>query len=144
MASTPILVNPNFSKDFFLYAFGSISSFFAMLVKKKGDNLEQPITFFSQGLVDYEEKYTFVEKHVLAVIRSLKKFKPLVSNNKIHILVAHPSVKEFLLNKDLSEKRAGWITKVMEFDVNINITKLVRGRGLCEQLASNSEDAQKS
>ena len=31
---------------------------------------------------------------------------------------------------------AGWITKVMEYDVDIKITKLVRGKGLCEQLLS--------
>lgn len=138
LASTPTLVNPNFSKDFFLYAFGSTSSIFAMLVQKNRDNSKQPIAFFSQVLADYEEKYTFVEKHVLVVIKSLKKFKPLISNNKIHILVAHSSVKEFLLNKYLNEKRAGWITKVMEYDVDIKITKLVRGKGLCEQLATGS------
>ena len=49
-------------------------------------------------------------------------------------MVAHPSVKDFLLNKDLNTKRAGWITKAMEYDIKIKVTKLVRGRGLCEQL----------
>ncbi|KAH9298125.1 hypothetical protein KI387_029807, partial [Taxus chinensis] len=67
-------------------------------------------------------------------IRSLKKFKHLVSNNKVQLLVSHAGVKDFLLNKDLNEKRAGWITRVMEYDIEIKITKLVRGKGLCEQL----------
>lgn len=53
-------------------------------------------------------------------------------NNKIHLLVAHPTVKDFLLNKDVSDKRARWIMKVMEFDVDIQVTNLVRGKGLCE------------
>ena len=69
---------------------------------------------------------------MLVVVKTLNKFKNLVSNNKIHLMVAHPSVKEFLLSKDLNEKRAGWITQVMEYDVDIQITKLVRGRELCE------------
>lgn len=77
------------------------------------------------------------------MIKRLKKFKPLISNNKIHLLVAHPSVKDFLLSKYLNVKRAGWIKKIMEFDVDIKITKLFTGRGLCEQLASTSEDAHK-
>ena len=47
----------------------------------------------------------------------------------------HPSVKEFLLSKDLNEKRASWITCVMEYDVDIQITKLVIGKGLCDQIA---------
>ncbi|KAH9308779.1 hypothetical protein KI387_036690, partial [Taxus chinensis] len=65
---------------------------------------------------------------------SLKKFKHLVSNNKVQLLVSHVGVKDFLLNKDLNEKRAGWITRVMEYDIEIKVTKLVRGKGLCEQL----------
>ena len=51
-------------------------------------------------------------------------------------MVAHPSVKEFFLSKDLNDKRAGWITRVMEYDVDIQVTKLVRGKGLCEKLAN--------
>ncbi|KAH9303500.1 hypothetical protein KI387_043862 [Taxus chinensis] len=90
ISQAPTLINPDFSKDFILYAFG--------------------------------------------VIRSLKKFKHLVSNNKVQLLVSHVGVKDFLLNKDLNEKRAGWITHVMEYDIEIKITKLVRGKGLCEQL----------
>ena len=43
------------------------------------------------------------------------------------------------MNKDINEKRARWITKVMEYDININITKLVRGKGLCEKMTSSFE-----
>lgn len=46
------------------------------------------------------------------------------------------SASKFLLNKDIGEKRVGWITKVMEYDLNIKITKLVRGRGLYEKFIS--------
>ena len=97
--------------------------------------MEQPITFFSKGLEKYEQRYSFVEKQVLSVIKSLKKFRHLLTYNKVILRVTHPSVKEFLLSKDLNEKRAGWITRVMEYDVDIQITKLVRGKGLCEQIA---------
>lgn len=78
-----------------------------MLVQQNDVGLEQPISFFSQHLEEYEQRYTFVEKHVLAFIKSLKKFIPLISNIKVHLMVAHSSVKEFLLSKDLNEKRAG-------------------------------------
>lgn len=36
------------------------------------------------------------------------------------------------MSKDISEKRAGWIIKVMEYDVDIQITKLVRGGGVVQ------------
>lgn len=132
LAAAPILVNPNFSRDFILYAYGGLGVISAMLVQQNFEGLEQPIAFFSKGLEDYEQRYSFVKKHVLVVIKSLKKFRHLLSHNKVFLRVAHPSVKEFLLRKDLNEKQVGWITKVMEYDVEIQVTKLVRGKGLCE------------
>ncbi|KAH9309845.1 hypothetical protein KI387_037756, partial [Taxus chinensis] len=110
-----------------------------ILTQQNNNLMEQPITFFSQSLKDYEFKYSFIEKQVFAVIRALKKFKHMLSNNKIHLMVSHPGVKEFLLNKEMNEKHAGWITKVMEYDVHIKVTKLVRGKGLCQQLATDME-----
>ncbi|KAH9326344.1 hypothetical protein KI387_006522 [Taxus chinensis] len=111
ISQAPTLVNPYFSRDFIL-----------------------------QSLEDYEVRYSFIEKQVLAVIRGLKKFKHLVSNNKIQLLVSHAGVKEFLLSKDLNEKHARWITRVMEYDIEIKVTKLVHGKGLCEKLASGQQD----
>ncbi len=70
------------------------------------------------------------------MVRSLKKFKHLLSHRKIQLLVPHASVKDFLLSRDINERRAGWITKVMEYDVDIKITKLVKGKGLCEKMLS--------
>lgn len=73
-----------------------------------------------------------MEKQVLSIVRALKKFRHLLSHNKTQLLVPHVGVKDFLLNKDFNEKRVGWITKVMEYDIDIKITKLVRGKWLCE------------
>ena len=112
-------MNPNFEKDFILYTLGGESSISTLLTQENDKNKEQPISFFSEGLKEYEEKYSFVEKQALAVIRALKKFKHLLSHSKTHLLVPHASVKDFLLRKDISEKRARWITKVMEYDLNI-------------------------
>ena len=72
---------------------------------------------------------------MFVVLKSLKKIILIVSNNKFHLTVTHPSMKEFLLSKDIIEKRVGWITCLMEYDVDIQVTKLVRGKGLCKQLA---------
>lgn len=119
IASAPTLFNPNFEKDFILYTLGGASSISDVLTQANKKNEEQPIAFFSEGLKEYEDKYSFVEKQALAVIRALKKFGHLLSHNKIHLLVPHASVKEFLFSKDISEKRAGWITRVMEYDVDV-------------------------
>lgn len=77
---------------------------------------EQAIAFFNEGIKDYEDKYNYLENKVLSIIRDLRKFRYMLSHNKVQLLVPHASVKEFLLNKDINEKRVGWITKIMEYD----------------------------
>ena len=72
----------------------------------------------------------------------MQTFEHLLSNNKVHLLVPHASMKDFISNKDIDEKRAGWITKVMEYDVDIKITKFVRGKGLCEEFLSSFDIAE--
>ncbi|MDF3681146.1 RNase H-like domain-containing protein, partial [Enterobacter hormaechei] len=104
--------------DFILYTLGGESSISAVLTQTNDKKEEQPIAFFSEGLKEYEDKYSFVEKQTLAVIRALKKFRHLLSQSKIHLLVPHASMEDFFLSKDISEKRAGWITKVVEYDVD--------------------------
>lgn len=102
------------------------------------------MAFFSQVLHNYEAKYSFVKKHVLFVVRSLNKFRHMLSNKKIQLLVAHSIVKDFLLSKDINDKRASWITKVMEYDIKIKVTKLIKGKGLCEQLVELAGNAENS
>lgn len=139
IASTTTLVNPNFDRDFIMYSLGGKSSILGVLTYLNDENLKQPISFFSEGLNDYEERYNYVEKQVLADVRDLKKFKNIFSNKKVQLLVSYASVKDFLLNKDINEKRARWITRFMEYDIDIKITKLVRGKRLCEKMASSFE-----
>ena len=108
----------------------------AVLVHQNDRGLEKTIAFFNKGLEGYEKRHNFIEKHMLALEKILKKFRHLVSNSKIHIMVSHPSVKELLLRKDLNVKKVGCITRVMEYDVDIQVTKFIRGNGLCEQLSN--------
>ncbi|KAH9300402.1 hypothetical protein KI387_011985, partial [Taxus chinensis] len=54
ISQAPTLINPYFSKDFILYAFGGDDTISAILVQQNKDNDEQPIAFFSQSLDDCE------------------------------------------------------------------------------------------
>ena len=48
--------------------------------------------------------------------------------------MVHPNVRTFILQGDIGDKQAMWITKIQEYDVEIHPTKLVRGRALCQGL----------
>lgn len=67
----------------------------------------------------------------------------MISKNKIQLMVPHASIKEFPLSKDISEERAMWVTRVMEYDVDIKITKIMRGKGFCEHIVSTFKNPNK-
>ncbi|KAH9316904.1 hypothetical protein KI387_018673, partial [Taxus chinensis] len=122
IAFAPTLINLNYSKDFILYAYGTDASVVPTQENEQG--LEQPVAFFSQTLKDYELRYSHTEKHVYAIMRSLKKFKSMLSTNHMKVLVSHSSVRDFIMGAKISEKRARWVTKIMEYDVTIKAIKL--------------------
>ena len=55
IASPPTLINPNFDKDFILYTLCGESSISTILTKLNGEDIEQPVAFFSEGLKDYQD-----------------------------------------------------------------------------------------
>jgi hypothetical protein len=44
-------------------------------------------------------------------------------------------MKEILIQPDIDGRRIKWIAKILEFDLEINPTKLVKGQGLARLLA---------
>ena len=48
------------------------------------------------------------------------------------------AVKDVLTQPDSEGKRGRWIAKLMEYDVNIRRTKLVKGQGLAKLLAESN------
>jgi len=112
-----------------MYVYGE-HSVAVVLTQKDDKEGEHSIAFFSRTLREYESRYNFIEKQAYAMLKALKKFRHLVTRNKILILVAHPSVREYIMEGEITEKRANWITKILEYDVEVRPTKLVRGSEL--------------
>lgn len=129
-----MLKNLIFSKDFIMYAYGeekSITDFIA----QKNDQEEYPIAFHSQTLHNYQKRYSFIEKQAFSIMKGLKKLKHYVSHNKILIYTIHLDVRNYIIQKELGKGKVGWITKIMEYDVEITTTKLIKGWTLYKNMA---------
>ena len=62
-------------------------------------------------------------------------------HSKILAYVPNAIVKEILTKPDFEGKRGYWIEKIMEYDIEINPTKLVKGQGLAKLLTySNCQE----
>jgi hypothetical protein len=62
LTEAPILIIPDYSKEFLIFSFASHDTLVVVLLQKNTDGMEQPISFFSRALRDVEVKYDIMEK----------------------------------------------------------------------------------
>jgi hypothetical protein len=104
-------------------------------LQKNEEGREKPISFFSKALRDVEIKYEIMEKQAYALVKSLKDFRVYVLHLKVIAYVPSASVKDILIQRDIDGRRGKWIAKILEFDLEVKPTKLVKGKGLAKLLA---------
>jgi hypothetical protein len=138
LTEAPVLVSPNYSKDFLIFSFASCDTVAAVLLQKNDQGQEQPISFFSKALRDAELWYEIMEKQAYALVKALKAFRVYVFHSKIIAYVPSASVKDILIQPDIDGRRGKWIAKILEFDLEIKPTKLIKGQGLAKLLAESN------
>eukprot|EP00253_Pinus_taeda_P006285 PITA_06285 len=136
--NAPALNTPNFSNHFTLYTIASDSSYAAVLTQINGHNLEAPISFYSSNLQGAELNYSEVEKQTFAVYKVVKHYRPFPLKAHTKVIVPFSSVRQLLIQRELGEKRANWVTALQEYDLEIKPSKIVRGQGFCRLLAGAS------
>jgi ribonuclease HI len=62
LTEAPVLISPDYSKDFLVFSFASFDTVATVLLQKNEEGREQPIAFFSKELRDAEIKYEIMEK----------------------------------------------------------------------------------
>jgi ribonuclease HI len=138
LTEAPVLISPDYSKDFLIFSFASCDTVAAVLLQKNDQGQEQPIAFYSRALRDAELRYEIMEKQAYALVKALKAFRVYVLHSKIIAYVPSASVKDILIQPDMDGKRGKWIAKILEFDLEIKPTKLIKGQGLAKLLAESN------
>jgi len=96
------------------------------------------VAFFSKILRDYKLRYDLIEKKDYALIKSLKEFRIYIVHSKVIAYVPSASVKDILTQPDIDGKREKWITKFIEFDIEVKPTKLFKGQGLAKLMVEEN------
>jgi hypothetical protein len=79
-----------------------------------------------------------MEKQAYALMKALKAFRVYVLHSKETAYVPSTSMKDILIQPDVDGRRGKWIAKILEFDLEIKPTKLVKGQGLAKLLAESN------
>ena len=134
-------MSPDFTKDFSIFSYASEYNIAVVLLQKNDENLEQPIAFFSKMLRDGELKYDIMEKQAYALIKALKDFRIYILHSHIIAHVPSATVKGILTQPDPEGRRAKWIATLLEYDIEIKPTKLIKGQGLAKMMANSNCEA---
>ena len=79
----PILINPDYSKEFLIFSFASFDTLVVVLLQKNTEGLEKPISFFNRALRDAKMRYDIMEKQAYSLVKALKNFRVYVLHSKI-------------------------------------------------------------
>ncbi len=134
----PTLISPDYSKEFHLFSFASKDTIEVVLLQQDEAGKEHPVAFFSKNLRDAELRYDIIEKQAYALVKSLKSFRVYILHSKIVAYVPSAAIKDVLTQPDVDGKRAKWIAKMIEFNIDLKPTKLVRGQGLAKLLTEEN------
>eukprot|EP00253_Pinus_taeda_P031301 PITA_31301 len=83
--------------------------------------------------------FEIVVRQAYAVFKAIKYFSPFLLKTHAKIIVPFPAVRNLLVQKDVGEKRANWVTALQEYDIEIYPANIVRGQGFCKMLAEASQ-----
>lgn len=112
-----------------------------MLVQKNNEGHEQPIALFSKALRDASLKYNIMEKQPISLVKVIKDFRVYILHSHIITYVPNVIVKDILTQNGLDGKRGKWIAVILEYDIEIKPTKLIKGQGLAKLMAESNFNA---
>ena len=137
LSSAPVLISSDYTQDFILFSFSSDHTMAAVLMQKR-DQHEKPIAFFSRNIRDAALKYNIIEKQALALVKALKDFRVYILHSHILAYVPNADVKDVLVQRDTEGRRGKWIAALLEYDVEIKPTNLIKGQGLAKLMAESN------
>ena len=125
LSQSPILLAPNFQKQFKLAVDASDIGIGAVLFQEDNLHIDHPICFFSKKFNTHQRNYSTVEKECLGLILSLQQFEFYVKGSNIPVLVfTDHNPLTFLHKMSCKNQRLlRWSLFLQEYNLNIQHIK---------------------
>jgi hypothetical protein len=135
------LISLDFTKDFYLFSFASEHTIATVLLQKNSEGYEQPIAFFSKALRDAALNYNIMEKQAFSLVKAIKDFRVYILHSHTISYVPNAVVKDILTEDNPDGRRGKWIAIILEYDIEIKPTKLIKGQGIAKLMAESNFQA---
>lgn len=118
-----VLQIPDFSKPFILTTDASDTAIGSVLEQLDANNQRRPVAFASRSLNNAERNYSTIEKELLAIVWSVKHFRPYLYGRKFKIRTDHQPLVWLMNLKDPSSRLMRWRIKLEEYEYEIEYLK---------------------
>ena len=75
------------------------------------------------------------------MVKGVKAFRCYLMGATVIAFVPTAVVKDIFSQQEIFGRRCRWINRIQEFNINIHITKLVRGQGLTKLMTEDNLEA---
>ncbi len=117
LKSAPVLLTPDFEREFYLTTDASDYGVGAVLQQKDDEGSLHPISYYSKTMSLNHLNYSTTEKEALAVVMALKFFRPYLYGTPFTIQSDHRPLQWILGSKFLTGRLARWAIVLGEFSI---------------------------
>lgn len=118
LINAPLLQYPDFSKPFILSTDASNIALGAVLSQGPIGS-DKPVAYASRTLNDSEQRYSTIEKELLAIVWACKYFRPYLFGRKFTIYTDHRPLVWLFKLKEPNSKLIRWRLKLEEFNYDV-------------------------
>ena len=130
LSSPPILVSHVEGELLTLYLAVSYFSTSAVLVRDK-ERVQYPVYYCSLALRGAEERYSRMEKLILALVTAAQKLRPYFQAHTIEVPMEFP-MKQVLHKPETSGRLMKWAIELSEFDIRYKPKTAIKGQVLAD------------
>ncbi|XP_077232166.1 uncharacterized protein LOC143866923 [Tasmannia lanceolata] len=138
LALPPVLSPIIPGQPMLLYLSVTATTMGCMLVQQDPESKrERAIYYISKKMLEYEQKYTILEKTCLALVWATQKLRHYLLSNRVLILSRMDPLKYLFEKPALTGRTARWLLLLFEFNITYVTQKSIKGRVIAEQLADS-------
>ena len=119
LCTAPVLIFPDFNKDWIIQTDASCQGIAGILSQLAEDECGHPVYYASRTLTSCERRYSVYEIECLAIVYSIKVFKPYIYGHHVVLETDHAPLKFLNEAEHRNNRIARWSLTLMGYDIEI-------------------------
>ena len=125
LKNEPVLLAPNFAKEFKLAVDASDTGAGSVLMQEDGNGVDHPVSYFSKKFNKHQKNYSTIEKECLSLILALQHFEVYLTSSPSPIVVFSDHNPLIFIHKmkNKNQRLLRWSLLLQEYNLDIRHIK---------------------